>query len=214
MTDCSNDLQLVERRNDAVNHNNYVTSSVSSYDLWYPKIHGQTKGGGVAPSPPPEYATASMRFVCCNCVYLSGCIYDGPLLCGFNVAIKGLKDTVALYLFVDVNDDRLATAAAAAAALVAVVTLVNLPCLATQSREMNPLFNGCFITMQLRRKAAVMPLCRLVSETFARGRVHLYLYVWLALYICRRSPRDRSSVDHQRRIMMNGSAAGQITAPD
>ena len=30
VTDCSNDLQLVERRNDAVNHNNYVSSSVSS----------------------------------------------------------------------------------------------------------------------------------------------------------------------------------------
>jgi len=46
--------------------------------------------------------------------------------------------------------------------LCCIVTLVNLPCLATQSREMNPLFNGCFITMQLRRKAAVMPLCRSV----------------------------------------------------
>jgi len=58
-----------------------------------------------------------------------------------------------------------------AAAAAAAVTLVNLPCLATQSREMNPLFNGCFITMQLRRKAAVMPLCRLVSVVFARERV-------------------------------------------
>ena len=32
--DCSNDLQLVARRNDAVNHNNYVSSSVCSYDHW------------------------------------------------------------------------------------------------------------------------------------------------------------------------------------
>ena len=68
----------------------------------------------------------------------------------------------------------------------AAVTLVNLPCLATQSREMNPLFNGCFVTMQLRRKAAIMPLCRLVSALFARGRASvLYkLSRWrLSLYL-------------------------------
>ena len=34
VTDCSNNWLLVERRSDAVNHNNYVSSSVSSYDSW------------------------------------------------------------------------------------------------------------------------------------------------------------------------------------
>ena len=96
---------LVGTSNYSATSNNTVigTLAVDGWDYWY-----REEERGRSPSPPrPLFAVPNVTaYPSTASVPITVLLYNGPLLCGFNVPVKGLNDSfeVTLYLMLNISE--------------------------------------------------------------------------------------------------------------